>query len=130
MSDKSDLTPFARTQALCAPILAMIEEAAKQEDRPDVFLTLLQSEIQRIPGASVAFASRSIDWLREHSYLEDRGEIDEETLQNALCEAAAKFEEGYATEDGITYAMEEYLDRFHPRKDEDAEEGEEEQGAE
>lgn len=101
-------------QAVDTLIIQIRAMAAAQPD-PAGFLKDLQAEIQLIPGAEVAFATRDLKWLE--SYMEERGEVSPERQQAAMVSASATYEENYASQDGITYAMDNYLDARFPKQD-------------
>ena len=104
---------LARHEAIRA-LLDQIRTAAAEDDDPADFLQDLQIEIETLPGASVSFAGRDIGWLKQGSYLEDRPELSDADLQQAIVRASTEHEESYASQDGITYTMEGVLGQVAP----------------
>ncbi|MBW3243271.1 hypothetical protein KUV57_11240 [Epibacterium sp. DP7N7-1] len=100
-------------------LIIQIRAMAAVQPDPAGFLKDLQSEIQLLPGAEVAFATRDLKWLE--SYMEERGEVSPERQQAAMVSVSADYEENYASQDGITYAMNGYLDARFPKQDEEFE---------
>lgn len=86
------------------------------------FIRELQSQIQEISGASVAFASRDVDWLKD-GYLEGRKDLSDQDLQSLLVSAANSYDEVAASQDGITYVMTDKLDEIAPADEHDGPDG-------
>lgn len=97
-------------------LITQIRSMAAAQPDPERFVQLLQAEIERIPGAHVAFATRDFSWLQ--GYLEERGDVSKDDQQAALVAASLKYDESYASMDAITYTMDAYLDEHHPLKQE------------
>lgn len=97
-------------------LIIQIRAMAAAQPDPAAFLKDLQAEIQLLPGAEVAFATRDLKWLE--GYMEERGEVSPERQQAAMVSASSNYEENYASQDGITHAMDSYLDVRFPKQDE------------
>lgn len=107
MLSKADFDEIA---AITAQIAARAAASGHQRD----FLTELQSCVERIPGADVAFASRSIEYLRENFYLEDRPSASDAQIQEVILAAAAEYEDGASVQDHITELVNSALDEVLP----------------
>lgn len=106
----------ARKQAIEA-LLAQIRAAAAQDVHPEDFLLDIQCEIERVPGAQVAFVQRDLTWLKDYGYVDADAELSPEALQNALVSVAAEFEEGASSQDHVTHDVSEHFGKcgYGPR---------------
>lgn len=107
------------SQSAIQTLIAQIKAVAAAQPDPANFLKDLQSGIEEIPGAYVAFCTRDLTWL--DGYLEGRGDISTEDRQHALFSASSRHEEGYASQDGISATMDLWLDQHYPVQDQEVE---------
>jgi len=110
--------PETRNETIARLLRDIRHATLAQSDDPSGFLQALQGEIERMPGAWVAFSTRDASWLDSLGYLEGRGDLSAEAKQEALVDASCEYEDGYAASDAITTVMDGILDARHPATEE------------
>jgi hypothetical protein len=111
--------PLTRQERVARLVRVIKTEIKKAGEEGQELLEDLQSDLEHLPGASVAFASRNIGWLDDYDFLEDHPDLSDEDKQAMLVRASMKFEEPSASQDAIIYEVDRAIERLAPAEESD-----------